>query len=87
MSAALHNRYDPRCHERGIQLESDRRGASPWEVQTLLAPEFARCTMGAKVGAYIVVLMESSARGMLQRRARLAANLGQGPSAQDAATP
>jgi hypothetical protein len=86
MNAPLYDRYGPWTHERGIQIIRDWAGASSSEVQTLLPPEFARLTMGAKVGSYIAVLTESSARGMSQRRTRLAANLGQTPSAQGAAT-
>jgi hypothetical protein len=62
-------------HEREIRSLSDRSGASVAHVQTLFRDEFARLKMGAKVGSYLGVLTTSNVRGMLRRKARLAADL------------
>jgi hypothetical protein len=73
MSAPFKNRYDPAAQGRAIQSLSERSGAAPAEVRDLFVPELARLKMGAKVGAYLTVLTEANVRGMLRRKARLAA--------------
>jgi hypothetical protein len=64
----------PVAHEREVQALSDRSGAPPTEVRALFAAEFARLKIGARVGSYLAVLTESNVRGMLRRKARLAAD-------------
>jgi hypothetical protein len=77
------------AHEREIRSLSDRSGAPPTEVRALFAAEFARLKIGAKVGSYLRVLTESNVRGMLRRKARLAADADRTPEvglARDAAS-
>lgn len=77
MSAPFEHRHDPLAHEREVQSLSQKSGAPPAEVRSLFGNEFARLKMGAKVGSYLGVLTASNVRGMLRRKARLAANLAQ----------
>jgi hypothetical protein len=77
MSVSFEYRRDPLTHEREIQSLSQKSGAPPAEVRSLFGNEFARLKMGAKVGTYLGVLTTSNVRGMLRRKARLAANLAQ----------
>lgn len=50
------------------------------KVRALFAAEFARLKIGAKVGSYLAVLTESNVRGMLRRKARLAAGADRMPA-------
>jgi hypothetical protein len=64
---------DPEPNEREIRFLSDKSGIPLAEVRTLFRHEARRLGMGAKVGSYLAVLTASNVRGMLRRRARLAA--------------
>lgn len=64
---------DKEPNEREIRSLSDRSGIRLVEVRTLFRREARRLGMGAKVGSYLAVLTASNVRGMLRRRARLAA--------------
>jgi hypothetical protein len=77
MNASFKYRRDPLAHEREIQSLSQKSGALPAEVRALFGNELARLKMGAKVGTYLGVLTTSNVRGMLRRKARLAAALAQ----------
>jgi hypothetical protein len=59
--------------EREIRSLSDQSGAPLAEVRDLFSHELARLEMGAKVGTYLGVLTVSNVRGMLRRKARIAA--------------
>jgi len=65
--------HDPEPNERAIRSLSDQSGIPLVEVRTLFRHEARRLGMGAKVGSYLAVLTTSNVRGMLRRRARLAA--------------
>jgi len=65
--------HDPERNEREIRSLSDQSGIPLVEVRTLFRHEARRLGMGAKVGSYLAVLTASNVRGMLRRRARLAA--------------
>jgi len=64
---------DPEPNEREIRFLSDQSGIPLVEVRTLFRHEARRLGMGAKIGSYLAVLTTSNVRGMLRRRARLAA--------------
>jgi hypothetical protein len=72
MTIPAENRHS-QANEREIAALSDRLGASHSHVRTLFSQELARLQMGAKVGSYVDVLTAANVRGMLQRKARLAA--------------
>jgi hypothetical protein len=65
--------HDAEPNEREIRFLSDQSGIPFVEVRTLFRHEARRLGMGAKVGSYLAVLTASNVRGMLRRRARLAA--------------
>jgi hypothetical protein len=73
MSAPIRKHDNPAAHEREIRSLSVSSGTSPAEVRALFMPELARLKIGAKVGSYLAVLTQSNVRGMLRRKARLAA--------------
>jgi hypothetical protein len=77
MRAPFEHRNDPLAHERAIQSLSEKSGASPAEVRAVFGDELARLKMGAKVGSYLGVLTASNVRGMLRRKASLAARLAE----------
>jgi len=52
---------------------SAKSGVPVVHVRTLFRHERRRIGMGAKVGSYLTVLTASNVRGMLRRRAQLAA--------------
>ena len=59
--------------EREVGFLSARSGVPLVDVRALFIPELKRLAMGAKVGSYLTVLAASNVRGMLRRKARLAA--------------
>ena len=65
--------HDPEPNEREVRSLSGQSGIPLVEVRTLFRQEARRLGMGAKVGSYLAVLTTSNVRGMLRRRARLAA--------------
>lgn len=74
-------RRGPPSRERYVRSLSDRSGVPLPEVRALFLSECARLGLGAKVGSYLEVLAASSVRGMLRRKARLAAEAAQAASA------
>jgi hypothetical protein len=77
MSLPFLQGHQPVTHERQIRSLSDSSDTPAWKVRALFNAELARLQMGAKVGSYLTVLTESNVRGMLRRKAKLAADLAQ----------
>ena len=75
MSSPFFRDLQPGIYERQIRSLSDSSNTPPAKVRALFNAELARLQMGAKVGSYLAVLTESSVRGMLRRKTKLAADL------------
>jgi hypothetical protein len=75
MSSPFFRDFQPGLYERQIRSLSHGSNTPPSKVRALFNAELARLQMGAKVGSYLAVLTESSVRGMLRRKTRLAADL------------
>ena len=75
MSSPFFRGLQPGTYERQIRSLSDSSNTPPSKVRALFNAELARLQMGAKIGSYLAVLTESSVRGMLRRKTKLAADV------------
>lgn len=75
MSSPFLRGHQPDTYERQIRSLSDSNDMPLSKVRALFDAEMGRLQMGAKVGSYLAVLTESNVRGMLRRKAKLAAAL------------